>query len=52
LVQNKDIYSCVTFGNISGALAVRKVGAQASLPYEKEFKIFLKTQKISYIRKE
>ena len=52
LVQNKDIYSCVTFGNISGALAVRKVGAQASLPYEKEFKIFLKTEKISYIRKE
>ncbi len=52
LVQNKDIYSCVTFGNISGAFAVRKVGAQNSLPYEKEFKIFLKNHKISYIQKK
>jgi len=49
LVQMKDIYDCVILGNIAGAMAVQKVGAQASLPYENELKNFLKTEKISYI---
>ena len=52
LVQNKDIYSCITFGNISGALAVMKEGAQASLPYENEFKDFLKKENINYTLKD
>lgn len=49
LVQKKKIYNCVTLGNIAGALSVKKVGAQASLPYENELKNFLKTESINYI---
>ena len=49
LVQKKKIYNCVTLGNIAGALSVKKVGAQASLPHENELKNFLKTENINYI---
>jgi len=52
LAQMKDTHDCIILGNLAGAMTVQKVGAQTSLPYEKEFKIFLKTQKISYNLKE
>jgi len=49
LVQKKNIYNCVVLGNIVGALSVKKVGAQASLPYKKELENFLETKKINYM---
>jgi len=52
LVQKKNIYNCVVLGNIAGAIAVKTVGAQASLPYENELKNFLKTENINYIQKK
>ncbi len=52
LVQKKNINNCVILGNVAGAIAVKTVGAQASLPYENELKKFLETENINYIQKE
>lgn len=47
LVQKKNIYNCIILGNIAGALSVKKVGAQTSLPHKNELKNFLKTENIN-----
>lgn len=41
IVEDKNIADCVKLGNASGAISVKKLGAQPSLPYRRELKIFL-----------
>jgi ribokinase len=45
LSENRPIHEALRFANGAGALATTKLGAQPSLPFRKELKVFLSPRK-------
>jgi ribokinase len=46
LAENKPIHEALRFANGAGALATTKLGAQPSLPFQKDLEVFLSKMKL------